>query len=736
MRSIVTLSALVMVAIALPMRKREGPLDDLQHWSKIWGTTEEELSNVSKEEIERYTGLMLRDLNDVIKTLDSLLSGKGLEDGGEKALYQLGGMIMLTEIDAADESSIKPMELPEDKDSQCSADAVEKQNGCDAKFGVILRCIRRGVAILISSLKSDDDALKKIKFSKAVINKIGSKAAGIFELAEECYDNQDNQNNENQNQHWIDTWTASEDDVKNAPADQIERYVELLLRDLGRMVQSFDVVLSGKGGEEEGTIALHHIAGAIQLLQLDAVSGETSIKPMQLPENSDQGCTADIEKQDTCDAKFGLILRCIRGGVVAVIDSLRSNQTDIIEKISFTKAVINRIGAGAKGVFQLADMCYGKNSDRNTYQHWVDTWKASEEDVAHASPEETQRYTDLLLRDLNEVKNNLNALLSGEDTKENGFKVMQHVGGMMELLQMDADDEKAIRPLDLPADANDGCTPADVEKMTGCDKKFELIFRCMKQGVDATIQVLQSDADKIKKIGFVKAVINGIGASGTDIFRLAGHCYEDGNNNKRENKNYDHWMETWMATSEDVQTLPQEEVDRYTSLLLRDLREVVQNLDHLMGGGDADKYGKKAMEHLGGMLWLLKTHSEAGEKAIQPMQLPPGSDQGCTSADVENTEGCDAKFGLIFGCVRKGVEAVIQNLESDTDAVTKIGFAKAVIHSIGAEAEGIFKLADQCYGEKTEKSDEKVSPSQAPDNQRNREVQRLARILRQYLNEE
>lgn len=34
-----------------------------------------ELSNVSKEEIERYTGLMLRDLNDVIKTLDSLLSG-------------------------------------------------------------------------------------------------------------------------------------------------------------------------------------------------------------------------------------------------------------------------------------------------------------------------------------------------------------------------------------------------------------------------------------------------------------------------------------------------------------------------------------------------------------------------------------------------------------------------------------------------------------------------------------
>nr|XP_034318416.1 uncharacterized protein LOC117686782 [Crassostrea gigas] len=194
MRSIVALSALVVVAIALPMRKREGPLDDLQHWSKIWGTTEEELSNVSKEEIERYTGLMLRDLNDVIKTLDSLLSGKGLEDGGEKALYQLGGMIMLTEIDAADESSIKPMELPEDKNSQCSADAVEKQNGCDAKFGVILRCIRRGVAILISSLKSDDDALKKIKFSKAVINKIGSKAAGIFELAEECYDNQDNSN--------------------------------------------------------------------------------------------------------------------------------------------------------------------------------------------------------------------------------------------------------------------------------------------------------------------------------------------------------------------------------------------------------------------------------------------------------------------------------------------------------------------------------------------------------------
>lgn len=41
----------------------------------------------------------------------------------------------------------------------------------------------------------------------------------------------------------------------------------------------------------------------------------------------------------------------------------------------------------------------------------------------------------------------------------------------------------------------------------------------------------------------------------------------------------------YIALVVDVQTLPQEEVDRYTSLLLRDLREVVQNLDHLMGGG-------------------------------------------------------------------------------------------------------------------------------------------------------
>lgn len=40
--------------------------------------------------------------------------------------------------------------------------------------------------------------------------------------------------------------------------------------------------------------------------------------------------------------------------------------------------------------------------------------------------------------------------------------------------------------------------------MTGCDKKFELIFRCMKQGVDATIQVLQSDADSKDPINVVQ----------------------------------------------------------------------------------------------------------------------------------------------------------------------------------------------------------------------------------------
>jgi hypothetical protein len=36
--------------------------------------------------------------------------------------------------------------------------------------------------------------------------------------------------------------------------------------------------------------------------------------------------SADIEKQDGCDAKFGLVLTCIRGSVVAVIDRLKSSE--------------------------------------------------------------------------------------------------------------------------------------------------------------------------------------------------------------------------------------------------------------------------------------------------------------------------------------------------------------------------------------------------------------------------
>lgn len=36
--------------------------------------------------------------------------------------------------------------------------------------------------------------------------------------------------------------------------------------------------------------------------------------------------SADIEKQDGCDAKFGMVLKCIRGGVVAVMDFLKGNE--------------------------------------------------------------------------------------------------------------------------------------------------------------------------------------------------------------------------------------------------------------------------------------------------------------------------------------------------------------------------------------------------------------------------
>lgn len=42
-------------------------------------------------------------------------------------------------------------------------------------------------------------------------------------------------------------------------------------------------------------------------------------------------------------------------------------------------------------------------------------------------------------------------------------------------------------------------------------------------------------------------------------------------------------------------------------------------------------------------------------------------------------------------------KAIEHSCITSLTAVTKIGFAKAVIHSIGAEAEGIFKLAGKDY---------------------------------------
>ncbi|XP_062595759.1 uncharacterized protein LOC134257128 isoform X2 [Saccostrea cucullata] len=634
-------------------------------------------------------------------------------------MTHIGGMLELLKIDAAEEKSIEPMQLPPDSDKGCNAADVEKEEGCDAKFGLIMRCIKDGLVAVINHLKSDADPLEKVKFAKAVINQIGAGAEDIFKLAEACYGDKD----KNPYQHWVDTWTASEEDVKNAPAEEIERYTRLLLKDLGEVVKTLDVLLTGEGTKEDGIRAMHHIGGMMHLLQLDAAS-EKSIDPMELPADSDKGCTAaDVEKQDGCDAKFGLVLRCIRGGVVAVMDGLKSDK-DAVTKISFAKAIINKIGEGGEGVFKMAEACYG---NQNNYDHWVDTWKASAEDVAQASDEDVKRYTGLLLRDLQDVVDNLNVVLSGKGTKEDGIRAMQHIAGMMELLRIDAEEGKqSIPPMVLPEGSDKGCTAADVEKQESCDAKFGVILSCVKGGVVAVMENLKSDADVVKKIGFAKAVINSIGAKGKDIFYLAHQCYGE----TEEADKYQHWVDTWKATEEEIKNAPAEEVKKYTGLLLKDLRMVVGNIDSLLSGKGGEAEGLEAMKHIGGMMELLRLHSEEGEKSIQPMELPKDSDKGCTAADVEAKESCDAKFGLILGCVKKGLVSVINVLESNTDTVNKVKFAKAVIHSIGAKAEGIFQLAEYCYGGKKEEAARKKKML----DEKRAKKERLERLLLEYLN--
>ncbi|XP_048728320.2 uncharacterized protein LOC125646182 [Ostrea edulis] len=714
MFSVAVLSVLAVSALALPI-KRE---DDYQHWVDTWKASANDVEKTSQKDIDDYTRRLVHDLDEVIKNLNVVLSGKGTDEDGMKAMYHIGGMMELLKVDSAEEKSIQPMELPPEADDRCGEDAVAKQEGCDAMFGLILSCVRDGVVSVRNKLTSDDDTVSKISYAKAVINKIGAGAEGIFKLAEACYGDK----KKNPYQHWIDTWTVSADQAKELSAAEVADYTTLLLRDLGDVVKNFDVLLSGKGGKKEGILAMHHLGGMLGLLKLDAESGGGSIKPMVLPADSDKGCTpADIEKQDGCDAKFGMVLKCIRGGVVAVMDFLKGNE-DTVTKIKFAKAVINEIGAGAEGVFKLAEACYGdKSENENPYQHWVDTWKASENDVKQASDEEIKQYTGLLLRDLQDVIDNLKVLLSGKGTKEEGIRAMQHIGGMMELLKIDAaEGEDAIPPMILPADSDKGCTAADVEKQDSCDAKFGVIMGCVKGGLEAVVKALKSDMDVLKKISFAKAVINKIGAGAKDIFYLAGQCY--GGDSKTDE--YQHWVDTWRASKSEVEKASPEEIQKYTDLLVGDITEVVDNIDVLLSGKGTDENGEEAMKHFGGMMELVKLHAASGEDAIQPMKLPPGSDKGCTAADVEEQDSCDAKFGVILSCTKKGLTAVINDLKSKKDAVKKISFAKAVIHSIGEGAEGVYKLAEYCYGDKKEKRMETEKKSKA----------RLERLLREYLN--
>ncbi|XP_078331981.1 uncharacterized protein LOC111120589 isoform X1 [Crassostrea virginica] len=360
MRALLVFSFLVLVSVSSPVKSRtirETP-GNLVYMRDVWNSLEESADNSGKEDVKKYTDTLLFDLDNAIKLLNNLPLRDGTGNNMKTAMFELGGIALFLKLDTQDD--VAPVTLPEELNEECSTEAVEEQESCDAKFGVIVGCVKQGVLAVIRSLKSDRDTGRKIGFAKSVFGRIGAKSYETFQLADKCFGNKEQAK---PFQHWIDTWTASEEDIKNAPIAQQDRNIELLLKDVSQMVEVIDIILAGNGGPDDRAIVLDNIRSAKQLLILDAASGKTSIRPEDTANVKDSLCpAANDENKQGCDARFGVVLRCLRRAMLSVIDLFLFDDSSVVDKIRVFKAVINRIGAGANGVTQLAETCYGNPS--------------------------------------------------------------------------------------------------------------------------------------------------------------------------------------------------------------------------------------------------------------------------------------------------------------------------------------------------------------------------------------
>lgn len=345
MRQFLVLTALVAVALSWPLKRSEG---DFDHWFGAYNVGEDAVNNASPEEAEAYKQKLVNDANRMDMAISALLNGDLSK--AEDVFFGLGFMMALAEHDAQNgENDIAAKDIGE---RYSCVEKTESIEGCDDRFGAILKCVQAGVRDLKKVLNDLSlTNVEKVSLVKGICNGLGNEAKSIFQLAEKCYGGEE----EN---HWEGAWRATQEEIERVPDDQLSRYKELMRNDLWGLIGAINRVLTGAGTKEDEYMIGGAIAGMAYLAELDAKNTESSVAATPLPQGYNDGCTrADFDAAGSCDAKFGKILGCIAGAAQDLLQKLETKSA--VEFVGYAKSVVALIAKEAEYIGKEAEACYG-----------------------------------------------------------------------------------------------------------------------------------------------------------------------------------------------------------------------------------------------------------------------------------------------------------------------------------------------------------------------------------------
>ncbi|XP_022320167.2 uncharacterized protein LOC111122634 [Crassostrea virginica] len=343
MRTFLAVVCLIVAVSARSLQKRS------DHWEKTWTASEADVAQASGDEVGAIRGKLLNDVRGLKSALDNLMSGQGTKEDEEYAANAFTGAVMLTLMDA-EEDSIRPMKLPIPQ--ECSAEAVTSLPSCEAKFIRIGNCMKGACEAVEKALTSDKDVVEQIAFTKGVVVLVAKGAEGVGKLAKACgYADKKKRDFED----WATAGLISEEDLNAADEEDVKRVAGRLRGDMDDIEKDLDDLLNeGVDGPAADEVE-QHLENAVALAELHEKEGADAIKPerVEIP----RGCRKEDFGAD-CGENFKRVVGCLKKAVQGMKESF-DGDAPVVKKVAKVKGIVKLVSDAAGPIKQLKEACAG-----------------------------------------------------------------------------------------------------------------------------------------------------------------------------------------------------------------------------------------------------------------------------------------------------------------------------------------------------------------------------------------